>query len=100
MQIPVLLESVKGNGYRARGSEPFAVSAKGATREEALAKLQAKIRARLKEGTELVELEIGPSSGPPMDGAGIFSAEDPLVVEWIQIMKENRQKMDQDPDVL
>ena len=29
MQIPVLVERVKGNGYRVRGVEPFAVSAKG-----------------------------------------------------------------------
>ena len=28
MQIPVLVERVKGNGYRARGVEPFAVSAR------------------------------------------------------------------------
>jgi hypothetical protein len=41
MQIPVLVERVKGNGYRARGTEPFAISAKGSTREEALAKLDA-----------------------------------------------------------
>jgi hypothetical protein len=30
MQIPVLVQRVKGNGYRARGKEPFAVSATGA----------------------------------------------------------------------
>jgi hypothetical protein len=24
MQIPILIERVKGNGYRARGAEPFA----------------------------------------------------------------------------
>jgi hypothetical protein len=29
MQIPVLLERVKGDGHRARGKEPFAVSARG-----------------------------------------------------------------------
>jgi hypothetical protein len=29
MRIPVLVERVKGNGYRARGTEPFAISAKG-----------------------------------------------------------------------
>ncbi len=45
MQIPVLVERLKGNGYRARGKDPFAISAKGATREEALAKLRAKIQA-------------------------------------------------------
>src|SRR6266496_3773891 len=46
MQISVLVQRVKGNGYRARGKEPFAVSATGATRKEALAKLRAKIEAR------------------------------------------------------
>lgn len=54
MQIPVLVERVKGNGYRARGTEPFAVSAKGATRAQALGKLRAKIQAKLKKGLELV----------------------------------------------
>jgi predicted RNase H-like HicB family nuclease len=98
VHIPVLVERLKGNGYRARGTEPFTVSARGSTREEALSKLRAKIRTRLKEGTELVELEIGPELRPPQDGAGIFSREDPLVQEWIQIMKENRQRMDKDPD--
>jgi predicted RNase H-like HicB family nuclease len=56
MQIAVLVERVKGNGFRARGKEPFAVSARGATREEALAKLRAKIQTRLKNGSEIVGL--------------------------------------------
>ena len=54
MQVSVLVEPVKGNGYRARGSDPFPVTARGATREEALNKLRAKIQAKLKNGTELV----------------------------------------------
>src|SRR5205823_11386260 len=54
MQIPVLVERVTGDGYRARSTEPFAVSAKGSTREEALEKLRAKIQTRLKNGTEVV----------------------------------------------
>ena len=100
MQIPVLVERVKGNGYRARGTEPFAISAKGATREEALANLQTKIQGRLKKGTEVVGLEIGQGLHPLMEFAGMFSPEDPLVQEWIQIMAENRRKMDEDPDIL
>ncbi len=50
MQIPVLVERVKGNGFRARGTEPFAVSARGASREEALAKLRARSRSGSKRG--------------------------------------------------
>jgi hypothetical protein len=72
MRIPVLVERVKGNGYRARGTEPFALSARGATREEALAKLRAKIRTRLQNGSEVVGLEVGPEPHPWMEFAGMF----------------------------
>jgi predicted RNase H-like HicB family nuclease len=43
MQIPVLIERIARNGYRAKSMEPLAVSARGATREEALAKLSGTI---------------------------------------------------------
>ena len=95
MQIPVLVERVKGNGYRARGTEPFGVSAKGAPREEALAKLRAKIQARLKNGTEVVGLEIGSQPHPWMEFAGMF-ADDPSIDEWVQSMAEYRQQVEDD----
>src|SRR5207248_2597981 len=50
VQIPVLIEPVAGNGYRARGAELFSLSAEGATREEALAKLREQLEARMKAG--------------------------------------------------
>ena len=80
MQIPVLIEPITRNGYRARGMEPFAVSAKGATREEALANLRAKIESRLKKGAELVGLEVGAPPDPWMAFAGMFK-DDP----WIDV---------------
>src|SRR5207248_9218990 len=76
MQIPVLVECVKGNGYRARGKNPFALSARGATREEAIAKLLAKIQSHLKNGTELVGLEVGEQMHPLAEFAGMFK-DDP-----------------------
>ena len=39
MQIPVLIEPVAGNGFRAQGCEPFGLLAEGATRQAALEKL-------------------------------------------------------------
>jgi hypothetical protein len=90
MQIPVLVERVKGNGYRARGSEPFAVSAKVCTREEALAKLRVKIEACLKKGTELVGLEIGPQPHPLAEFAGMFK-DDPDFEDVLKIMADNRK---------
>ena len=97
MQIPVLVERVKGNGYRARGTEPFAVSARGATRAQALEKLRAKIRARLKKGTELISLEIGADPNPWLDYAGIFR-DDPWIDDWVQSMNDYRQQVEDDPN--
>jgi predicted RNase H-like HicB family nuclease len=97
MQIPILVERIKGNGYRARGSEPFPVTAKGATREEALTKIRAKIQARFKEGTELVGLEVGQETNPWIEFAGMFK-DDPLIDDWKKAMAEYRQKVDEDPE--
>jgi hypothetical protein len=97
MQIPVLVERVKGNGYRARGKDPFAVSAKSATREEALARLRAKIQIRLKNGTEIVGLEVGPQ--PLAEFAGMFK-DDPLFDDWQNAIGEYRRQVDNDPDYL
>ena len=99
MQIPVLVERVKGNGYRARGKDPFAVSAKGATREEALARLRAKIQTRLKNGTEIVGLEVGPQPHPLAEFAGMFK-DDPLFDDWQKAIAEYRRQVDDDPDYL
>jgi predicted RNase H-like HicB family nuclease len=97
MQIPVLVEKLKGNGYRARGTEPFAVSAKGATREEALAKLRTKIETRLNKGTELVALQIGPQPHPWMQFAGMFK-DDPRIDDWVKSMAEYRRQVEDDPN--
>ena len=98
MQIPVLIQRVKGNGYRARGKEPFALSATGATRKEALAKLRAKVEARLKNGAELVGLEVGSQQHPLAEFAGMFKDE-PMFEDVLRIMAENRKKMDADPNI-
>jgi hypothetical protein len=97
VHIPVLVERVKGNGFRARGNEPFPVSAKGATREEALAKLRTKILAKLKNGSEVVALEIGPELHPWMPFAGMFK-DDPRIDDWVQSMAKYRQQVEDDPN--
>src|SRR5436190_18765250 len=99
MQIPILVERVKGNSYRARTKEPFLVSAKGATREEALAKLHAKIQTRLKNGTEIVGLEVGTQPHPLAEFAGMFK-DDPLFDDWQKAIAEYRRQVDEDPDYL
>jgi predicted RNase H-like HicB family nuclease len=99
MKIPVLIEPVAQNGYRAQGMEPFAVSAEGATREEALAKLRAKIERRLENGAELVGLEISAPPHPWAAFVGMFK-DDPWIDDWKRSVEEYRRKIDDDPGAL
>jgi hypothetical protein len=98
MEIPVVVEKIKGNGYRARSAEPVAVSARGATRDAALGKLREKIHNRLSKGTELVSLAIDTPSHPLAKYAGMFR-DDPIFESVLAIMADNRRKMDEDPKV-
>ena len=94
MQIPVLIEPIAGNGYRARGGEPLPLVVEAPTREEALAKLQQALQDRLGNGAELLPLETTPQPHPLAEFAGMFK-DDPYFEEVLEIMAENRRKMDQ-----
>jgi hypothetical protein len=98
MQVSVLIEAVKGNGYRARGAEPFGLSAEDATREEALAKLKAMVEKQLQAGAEVVTFQVGAEPHPWMRFAGMFK-DDPYFQDVLEIMAENRRKMDEDASV-
>ena len=99
MQIAVVVERIKKNGYRARGAEPFALTGKGATREEALRSLRVKIQARLKAGVEIVGLEVGPEPNPWVEFAGMFK-DDPMIDDWKKAMADYRKEVEDDPDYL
>ena len=99
MEIAVVVERVKGNGYRARGGEPFALTGRGATREEALRKLRDKIRSRLKNGVEVVALEVSAEPNPWVEFAGMFK-DDPMIDEWKNAMAEYRRQVDEEPGYL
>jgi predicted RNase H-like HicB family nuclease len=98
MQIPVLIEPVASNGYRARGVEPFALVAEGATPEEALGKLRALLAGKLAAGAKIAVLDLPAPENPWLRAAGIWKKDDPLVEEWKRVMEENRRAADADPD--
>jgi predicted RNase H-like HicB family nuclease len=100
VEIPVLIEPVAGNGYRAKSGEPLPLAAEGATRDEALRKLRELLQERLHAGAEVAALEVpGPSvPNPWVEFAGMFK-DDPYFDEFVEAMAENRRKMDADPDV-
>ena len=97
MQIPVLIEKVPGNGYRARGGEPLPLCAEGTTREEAFARLKSLITDRLALGVELVGLDLE-DRGEPLAPLPGWSEDDPLLDEWQEAVEAYRRQVDDDPD--
>jgi hypothetical protein len=98
VQIPVLIERVAGNGYRARGGEPLALTAEGPTPEAALAKLKEQVAARLRRGANVVPMELSREPHPLAEFAGMFK-DDPDFKEVLQAISQNRRKMNKDPKI-
>ena len=101
MQIPILVEPLTNNGYRATSGPPLAISAEGATRAEAVDKLKLLLRDRLCNGVEIVAAEVPARvvENPWIKYAGMFK-DDPMFAEVLEIMKQNRSKDDEDPGYL
>lgn len=100
MEIPVLIEPVAGNGYRAKCGEPLPITAEGRTRDEALANLRRLVEQRVAAGAEVAAMSVPAKNvaNPWAGFAGMFK-DDPYFDEVVDIMAENRRKMDTDPDV-
>ena len=97
MQIPVLVECVGKEKYRA---EPLRLSAEGSTPDEALRRLRELIESKIAGGAKIMSIEVPGGENPLMRLAGTLDPNDPMVQEWEEIMKENRRKADWDPDYL
>jgi hypothetical protein len=97
VEIPVLIEPIAGNGYRARGGEPLPLTAEGPTREAALASLREQVRARLRDGAEVVPLDVGVEPHPLAEFVGMFQDE-PLLAPWKKAMADYRRKIDREPN--
>jgi hypothetical protein len=99
MQIPVLIEQVSGNAYRASGGEPLKLAAEGATRAEALQKLQTLIRDRMAAGAEIVPLSVDNTGHPWDDFVGTWDENDPVIQEWEKAVAEYRRQVEADPNI-
>ena len=98
MKIPVLIEPIANDGFRATGGPPFEVTAQGTTREEALARLREAIDHRMVEGSVLVPLEIDTTEENPWTAVAGMFRDEPLFDEWQEAIAEYRRKVDEDAD--
>ena len=99
MQIPVLIEPVANNGFRARSGELLPVSADGATPEEAVRNLRAAMDRQLKNGKQLSSVDIA-ADNPWLALADTHDPADPIIQEWKQEMAAYRQEAEDDPNRL
>src|SRR5437899_1499472 len=91
MKIPVWVEQVAGNGYRARGVEPFPEVGEGVTPAEALEQLKQGLQRRLAGGARLVGLEVPATEHSWLPFAGMFREQDPVIQEWLAVMRQRRE---------
>jgi hypothetical protein len=95
MEIPVLVELINGNGYRATSGSPFSLCADGATREDALAKVREQFEGLLNRGATVAAIESGPQPHPLAGLIGIFK-DDPWIDDWKKSVAAYRRKTDKD----
>ena len=100
MKIPVLIEPVKDNGFRASGLGADEVVGEGRTDSEALLNLRKASESRIRAGAKLTYLEVASDGARLEPAAGVFEPNDPLVQEWKDIMAENHRCDDEAPDPL
>ncbi|HEY3964692.1 MAG TPA: hypothetical protein VGM05_09100 [Planctomycetaceae bacterium] len=100
MDVPVIIETVSGNGYRATGAGGLSVglTAEGATAAEAVDRLADQVRTRVNAGAKLADLSVA-GAAPWKQDAG-YLHDEPLYEPWRKAMEEARRKLDEDPDSL
>ena len=94
MKIPILVEPISGECYRATGGEPFVGSVEGETPDAALAKMKERIEERLSRGARIAVLDVRDSANPWLAGAGMFG-EDPLFDDWQRAIAQYRFEANQ-----
>lgn len=94
MTYNAVIESVRGNGFRATVLGWPDCSVSGTTREEVLAKLRNALRKRLAK-VEIVplEMDLPENANPWIRFAGMFQ-DDPLFDEVVTLMEADRRELD------
>jgi predicted RNase H-like HicB family nuclease len=97
MNLPVIIESIKNNGYRAHViGEPDRWNAEGATPEEALRRLESVVTTNVDSGVCVTSLSVPNRPDPLMKYAGTWK-DHPLLGDWRNAIAEYREEIEKDP---
>lgn len=98
MELPVLIEPIPSQGFRATTGEPFSLQADGSTPEEAIRNLRTSIGQKLQGGKRLVAVDFDANDNPWLDLIGTIDPNDPLTKEWEAEMEAFRLECENDPN--
>jgi hypothetical protein len=94
MQLPVIVEHLGDDHFRAEAAVPFSVSAEGKSSQEAVQNLRTRIESEFSNGRQLMMLEVNvPHEHAWMKYVGHLK-DDPLFDEWQAAIREYRRQRD------
>ncbi len=98
MEIPVLVEQLATQGFRASTGEPFPLDARGDTPEQAMQMLHDALTRHLQGGKQLMALKVDVAANPWLDPIGAIDPNDPLTKVWESEMAAHRLEFENDPN--
>lgn len=100
MDVSVILERIKENGYRASAFVPAPTVAEAATREQAVDRIRAMLSEKL-AGAEVIQVAV-PAAAKPNAWLAIAGAwrDHPDVDQVMENIQAYRREVDADPDRL
>lgn len=100
MEVPVIIEPLAGQGFRAIGAGGLSLglSAEGPTAQEAIDRLAQQVQTRLQSGATIAELNV--AEGAPWKADAGYLRDEPAFEAWREAMEEYRRKLDEDPEAL
>jgi Lon protease-like protein len=99
MQIPVLVESLGAERFRAEAPPPFSLTAEGRSSEEAVQKLREKMTETLANGKQFVTVEVPAKPDHPWMKYVGHLKDDPLFDQWQAAIQQYRQQRDLEDDI-
>ena len=94
MQIPIVVETLGQDQYRAEAPAPFSVAAEGKSSAEAVQNLRARIEKEFSNGRHVVMLDVALPHEPAWAKFVGHLKNEPLFDQWQSAIREYRQKRD------
>jgi hypothetical protein len=94
VQIPVVVESVGSEHFRAQSLPPFTAVAEGTTKEEAVSKVRDELHKQIEEGKDVVMVEVETKAENPWLKIAGRMKDDPLFDEWRAEVEAYRRQCD------